>query len=344
MAIANLLIVFTALAQVADADPAASSAPIGKGMTSTTDRILFALEEFLEKQGVEVLEAEVVKYKSDDGDPLEKVLLYGIRSPDVSEQDFTAKAKDELKKKVGVIGWPQLTQPREVDVSKMLVFDTSSMSDMRRLLLVERILDDMLSEVVERTTRANVTVDVIRLRGKVRILHYNVKDRRMTLCGVVSNGRERQRIEQMLLRLKDVEDVVSDHVLLTDARSLSADTADSYLDTRPLHCEAMSALKHSSGPELVCFADEMIRMGRFSSSVWYLRAAGHLMSGNDILAVGDLRIAGADRDRHGLLEKFQGHQRIKLERMVAHGPFITFTSPQIPCSSGLCRNSRHASN
>ena len=68
----------------------------------------------------------------------------------------------------------------------------------------------------------------------------------------------------------------------------------------------------------------MIRMGRFSTSVWYLRAAASLQAGNEFLARGNARLAGVEKRRHTLFERIQGPMRVYLEKMIIQGgPFVS---------------------
>jgi hypothetical protein len=319
-----ILFVFVAAAQPSAVEPMTvnQAGQNSQREGNVADTIVSVLTGLKPRFRFEILDAQIEK---------DRIILYGILESAEQRDAFEVNAEDELKesKDFDVPGKQQM----KVDVSKMYVVPGKRMSDMAKLLLVEKFFDDTLSEFVERTTASNLTVGELVIRGKIRVLHYEPLIGRITLCGVVPDNYELDRVKRALLRLNGVTAVVTDHVLLSDARRPSNDATDVYFDTLPLFSEAMSALKRRSGRELVCLTDEMIRMGRFVPTVWYLRAAGHLMEGDSYLARGDVRLGNAEGNRHGLLQNFQGHLRIQLEKMVAHGPFISTNTVELPCPS-----------
>ncbi|MCB9807813.1 hypothetical protein H6770_01000 [Candidatus Peribacteria bacterium] len=95
-------------------------------------------------------------------------------------------------------------------------------------------------------------------------------------------------------------------------------------NTQELYGEAIHALNDGISHRVIALCDQMIRMGRFSTSVWYLRAAASLQSGDEFLARGNARLAGAEQRRHTLFERLQGPMRIYLEKMIIQeGPFVS---------------------
>ncbi|MCB9924524.1 MAG: hypothetical protein H6822_20265 [Planctomycetaceae bacterium] len=270
-------------------------------------------------QGIEVIEATLAHITDEMGRERPSVALRGILIAENQREQLRAAATRVLEPHKSKLGWPPEV-PLDVDVSGMYIAHGRPLSDMARLLLIERYMDDVLTDQPDRL------VKIVRLpqkTGTVRILHYDSHFRHVSLCGAVPSNRERQRITSAIERLQCVDEVDSSRVLLIDAR-VAVTEPDVHRNTQELYGEAIHALNDGISHRVIALCDQMIRMGRFSTSVWYLRAAASLQSGDEFLARGNARLAGAEQRRHTLFERLQGPMRIYLEKMIIQeGPFVS---------------------
>lgn len=218
------------------------------------------------------------------------VILYGVLyTPESDKLKLLAKLaleKADLK-----------NVPTQVDVS-MMRLAVGQTTPRARIQQMNQLMADMVP------------------RGKLSVLQYDIVAGLISIYGVVPNEADGLRLEEALLRLPGIKKVVRDDLLVFESRPAS--NVDGLLSIG----KVVGALRKGLGQEVVALSAKLIRSGSMGSSVWYLRAAGHLMIGNDYLAQGDVLIAGPESERFALLTSFQGSLRTRLERMVHKGAII----------------------
>lgn len=141
------------------------------------------------------------------------------------------------------------------------------------------------------------------------------------LCGTVETGDHLPLVADLATRVAGVAHVNVRDLIVTDQDAFQG----SHLWERS---DLYKALRTGQGHAMVATADLMLRRGYRRADAWYLRAVGHLLNGQQIEAVGDVRIAAAlesdlvfqDSSRFVALARFQGPLRIHLERLAALGP------------------------
>lgn len=290
----------------------------------------------LDYRGIQVIDVERVNVPDDLGRMVQTLRFRGLLSAATQGQRLQQEAEMELESRKEEIGWP-LVHPVRVDVSQMYVEAGRPFSDMAKVLVIERFMDDVLTEQMDRPPKPGDVVQEPRVIGRMRVLLYDPHLRQVCLCGAAPNHHDLARIACAVQRLPGVDRVCAAHVLLIDARKEETTDRDIHYQTATIFGEAIGAARHCEGPKLIALADMMIRQGRISPSVWYLRAAGHLLCGDDIHARGDVRLAGVDIRRHRLLEGFQGPLRDRLEFLVEASPFVS-VGPHPPTGTpAACR-------
>jgi len=213
-----------------------------------------------------------------------------------------------------------------MDVDEMRISSSAHRSDVGRTLVIERAIDESLFRAASAlNTEAEAIVSSPRVDdvGRLRVTRFDRESKHLSLTGCIVHPELLDRLRTELVGFADVDTVTTDAVITIDA-TLEPNDVRQTLDlntTYALYTKAVDALRCQDGELLLDITEMLIRRGRRTAGVWYLRASGHVLSGDDVLAVGALRVAGEPRTRHQLFIDFQGPARLHLEDLESLGPF-----------------------
>ena len=272
--------------------------------------------------GIEILTAEVDK--DAQGQPV--INLYGFLKDDSLRQSLRILVDRQLQEAkdagdAGLIEWPDDKQV-VVNTRTMRLLAKGQDTAVAKLLLIEDFLDQYFGRLAAKDQddpeKAPPAGDT---KGTLRISNIDLEKRRLDLCGVVTDKAVLKLVELALDGLRDMDVIGHGLVLMVDGVLDPNDWRQIMGSTSRLFAQAVRALQDDAGMVLLDLTDKLIRRGRRTSYVWCLRAAGHIMVGEDQLAMGDLRLAGIPRKRHRLFLNFQGELRTRLEELAPLGPF-----------------------
>ncbi len=189
-----------------------------------------------------------------------------------------------------------------VDVDGLIVYDEQKLDNVRRLQMVE----ELASRFLYGSSAA-----------KLRVLNYEPRRATMGVCGAVHEESQRAGIQAMLMRLDWVRKLDCSQVIVMD--DVRTETSLSLLLS-----EAYERLRKEDGSGLVSVSSTMIRGGQTTPDVWYLRAVGFMLNGDEASALGALRLARgrfergvAESGHYRLLEGFQNVPlRYRLELLI----------------------------
>ena len=240
-------------------------------------------------------------------------ILFVTVQADGTAQVVGPLAKESQRAQIETDGLKALQRERErgtlsrditrVDASPMTILVTDPKYPIRYVLSLDKLLGGFPDCMIQ--TR-----------------EYNPETGRLSLSGVVENSAHLEMLGELLPALDAVGSVDTSSVIVASLEGFS---------DRPVrgHQYAYAALRANRGQEVVDVATDMIRRGYRQADVWYLRAAGHLLTGRKNEALGDMRVAAALEAKRSrsprflVLEHFQGPLRLELERTAILGP--------IPC-------------
>lgn len=293
---------------------------VGVESTTTLDSVAFDLlrDHFREVQGLEIVEVErkhTVSHRG-NGSQSTRLFLRGLASSasqldTVREQATGFVNEQSVRDELGVDGTDKL----KVDVSRIDVVPGGPSTPMLRVLSIERLMNRALSEIPHPGPPFASTES----RGRVAIQAYDERDGVVVLTGVARNASEWLRVMSIAKNADDIETVLLGDAIVMDALPLY-EGEDRYSD-RGLH-DSLIALKWTDGRAILEATDFLLRQGKTSATTWHLRAAGHLLTGDDHGAAGCMRVSGDVLARYPAFEFFQGIDRVSYERMVAAEPFI----------------------